>query len=468
MKQNLLESLRSGAVLSRQQQTKLILQLSWPAILAQLSSIIMQYIDAAMVGRLGSNESASIGLVASTTWLFMELLFALDAGFNIPVAQSIGARDNKRARSIMAQGFAVTMIICLLLAVIAVAIAKPLPRWLGAEETIWADASAYFLVYALSLPVQELNQLSAGMLRASGNMRTPGICMVLMCFLDVVFNALLIFSSGELTVFGLALPGLGLGVTGAALGTALAQAVSAVILLAYLLLRSPELKLRRGERPSFSLQQMRQSLRISLPIAGEMMVTSVARIAATRITAPLGTVAIAANSFGITVEALCYMPGYGIQAAASTLVGQSIGARRKDLTYPLSRLVVGLGMGAMLLSGLLMYIFAPQMMALLSPDPAVIALGTEVLRIEAFAEPFYAASLVASGVFQGAGSTLMSTVMTAVTMWGVRVPLSALLAPRFGLHGVWFAMALQLTVCGALFLVRLVRRKWLPPEMREI
>ena len=467
MKQDLLESLRSGAVLSRQQQTKLILQLSWPAILAQLSSIIMQYIDAAMVGRLGSNESASIGLVASTTWLFMELLFALDAGFNIPVAQSIGARDNKRARSIMAQGFAVTMSICLLLAVIAVAIAKPLPRWLGADEVIWADASAYFLVYALSLPVQELNRLSAGMLRASGNMRTPGICMVLMCFLDVVFNALLIFSSGELTVFGLALPGLGLGVTGAALGTALAQAVSAVILLAYLLLRSPELKLRRGERPSFSLQQMRQSLRISLPIAGEMMVTAVARIAATRITAPLGTVAIAANSFGITVEALCYMPGYGIQAAASTLVGQSIGARRKDLTYPLSRLVVGLGMGVMLLSGLLMYIFAPQMMALLSPDPAVIALGTEVLRIEAFAEPFYAASLVASGVFQGAGSTLMSTVMTAVTMWGVRVPLSALLAPHFGLHGVWFAMALQLTVCGALFLLRLVRRKWLPPEMRE-
>ena len=114
-----------------------------------------------------------------------------------------------------------------------------------------------------------------------------------------------------------------------------------------------------------------------------------------------------------------------------------------------------------------MYVFAPQMMALLSPDPAVIALGTEVLRIEAFAEPFYAACLVASGVFQGAGNTLMSTVITAAGMWGIRVPLAALLAPRFGLHGAWFAMAAQLTVCGLLFLLRLVRKRWLPPDMRE-
>lgn len=465
---DLLEGLRNGAVLSRKQQTKLILQLSWPAIMGQLSIIAMQYIDAAMVGRLGSNESAAIGLVASSTWLFSELMMALEAGFNIPVAQSIGAKDNAKARSIMWQGFAVILSVCLLLTVIAAAISTPLPRWLGADPVIWTDASNYFLIFALALPIQQMNKLSAGMLRASGNMRTPGICMVLMCFLDVVFNALLIFPTGAITLGSFALPGADLGVIGAALGTALAQLVSAVVLLCYLLLRSPELKIHRGEKLPFSAQQLRQSLRISLPIAGEMMVTSVARIATTRITAPLGTVAIAANSFGITVEALCYMPGYGIQAAASTLVGQSIGAKRKDLTYPLSRLVVGLGMGVMLISGLLMYIFAPQMMALLSPDPAVIALGTEVLRIEAFAEPFYAACLVASGVFQGAGNTLMSTVITAAGMWGVRVPLAALLAPRFGLHGAWFAMAAQLTVCGLLFLLRLVRKRWLPPEMREI
>ena len=367
----------------------------------------------------------------------------------------------------MGQGFVLTLALSLVLMTIGTAISDALPRWLGADKTIWADASGYFLIFALFIPIQQIDRLSAGMLRASGNMRLPGITTVAMCFLDVVFNALLIFPSGTIVLGSFALPGAGMGVKGAALGTALAHTASAIFLLTYLLLRSPELKLRRGEKPVFSASQLRQSLRISLPVAAEMMVTAVARVMTTRITAPLGTVAIAANSFGITVEALCYMPGYGIQAAASTLVGQSIGAKRRDITYPLSRLVVGLGMGVMLVSGILMYLFAPQMMALLSPDPAVIALGTQVLRIEAFSEPLYAACLVAGGVFQGAGSTLAPTVITAAGMWGIRVPLSALLAPRFGLHGVWFAMALQLTVCGIFFLIRLHRRRWLPADMRE-
>ena len=463
---DLLEQLRLGADLTKKQQAKLTMQLSWPAIVAQLSVIVMQYIDAAMVGRLGSNESAAIGLVASSTWLFMELLKAVDAGFSILVAQRIGARENARARSIMHQAFAVTLAFTLFLMVIGVSISGSLPRWLGADSVIWADASDYFLVFILSLPFLQLYRLSAAMLRASGNMRIPGICTVVMCFLDVLFNALLIFPSGTIALGSFVLPGADLGVLGAALGTALSYLVAGLFLLLYLLLRSPELKLHRGEKLAFSRQDLGQCMHIAVPLAGEMMVTAVARIATTRITAPLGTVAIAANSFGITVEALCYMPGHGIQAAASTLIGQSIGAKRKDLTYPLSRLVTVLGMGVMTISGILMYIFAPQMMALLTPDPAVIALGTAVLRIEAFSEPFYAASLVAGGVFQGAGSTLMSTVITAVTMWGIRVPVSLLLAPRFGLHGVWFAMAAQLTVCGIFFLIRLGRKRWLPPEMR--
>ena len=463
---DLLEQLRLGADLTKKQQAKLTMQLSWPAIVGQLSVIVMQYIDAAMVGRLGSNESAAIGLVASSTWLFMELLKALNAGFSILVAQRIGARDNAKARNIMHQGFSVTLAFTLLLMVIGTAISNSLPRWLGADAVIWADASDYFLVFILSLPFLQLYRLSTAMLRASGNMRVPGICTVVMCFLDVLFNALLIFPAGTITLGSFVLPGAGLGVLGAALGTALSYVAAGSFLLLYLLLRSPELKLHRGEKLSFSRQDLGQCMHIAVPLAGEMMVTAVARIATTRITAPLGTVAIAANSFGITVEALCYMPGHGIQAAASTLIGQSIGAKRKDLTYPLSRLVTVLGMGVMTISGILMYIFAPQMMALLTPDPAVIALGTAVLRIEAFSEPFYAASLVAGGVFQGAGSTLMSTVLTAVTMWGIRVPVSLLLAPRFGLHGVWFAMALQLTVCGILFLIRLSRKRWLPPDMR--
>lgn len=221
------------------------------------------------------------------------------------------------------------------------------------------------------------------------------------------------------------------------------------------------MRLRRGERFAFDRRCLRRSLRIALPIGMERAILSGAQVMATRIVAPLGTVAIAANSFGVTAESLCYMPGYGIAAAATTLIGQSTGAGRDDLTRRLGMLTTALGMIVMTINGALMFAFAPVMIGLMSPDPAVVALGAEVLRIEAFAEPMFAASIVAGGVFRGAGDTLVPSLFNFISMWGVRLPLSALLAPRMGLHGVWIAMALDLTFGGILFLLRLKGRRWM-------
>ena len=459
MNRDLLKDLREGAQLSRGDQIRLIVQLSLPAIMAQLSHIVMQYIDAAMVGRLGSAQSASIGLMASSTWLLSGLCSASITGFTVQVAQHIGAKEEKKARSIMNQGFVLAVVFGVLIGAAGAAASGILPAWLGGSEEICADAAAYFLVYALSIPFVQLNNLSGGMLQASGNMRVPSILQALMCLLDVVFNALLIFPGT--TVLGVHIPGAGLGVLGAALGTALAQAVTALLMMYFLLVRSPMLSLRRGEKLRFERRYMMRALRIALPIGAERMIMSSAYVMATRIVAPLGTVAIAANSFGVTAESLCYMPGYGISAAATTLIGQSIGAKRDDLTRRLGVLTVGLGMVIMTLSGALMYVFAPVMIGMMSTDPAVVELGAQVLRIEAFAEPMFAASIVASGVFRGAGDTLMPSVFNFVSMWGVRLPLSALLAPHIGLHGVWIGMAADLIVGGMLFLMRLRGERWM-------
>jgi len=459
MKRDLLKELREGAQLSRGDQILLIVQLSLPAIMAQLSHIVMQYIDAAMVGRLGSAQSASIGLMASSTWLLSGLCSASITGFTVQVAQQIGAREERKARSIMNQGFVLAIVFGALIAAAGAAASGALPAWLGGSSEICADASAYFMVYALSIPFVQLNNLSGGMLQASGNMRVPSILQALMCLLDVVFNALLIFPG--MTILGVHIPGAGLGVLGAALGTALAQAVTALLMMYFLLVRSPMLCVRRGERLAFERRYLMRALRIALPIGVERMIMSSAYVMATRIVAPLGTIAIAANSFGVTAESLCYMPGYGISAAASTLIGQSIGAKRDDLTRRLGVLTVALGIIVMSVSGALMYAFAPLMIGVMSPDPAVVALGARVLRIEAFAEPMFAASIVASGVFRGAGDTLVPSLFNFISMWCVRLPLSALLAPRMGLEGVWIAMALDLTVGGILFLVRLRGRRWM-------
>ena len=465
MKEDYLERLRGGEPMTLRQQISLIARLSLPAIMAQVSSIIMQYIDASMVGQLGASASASIGLVSSSTWLFGGMCTAAVTGFTVQAAQEVGAGEYKTARNLVKQAFIFVVGLSLIILAIGVGVSGFLPRWLGGNEDICGNASWYFRIFVLSLPVVQVNNISSGMLQASGNMKTPSILHILMCGFDVIFNLLLIFPSR--TVLGITLPGAGMGVAGAALGTALAQLVTALFMAYFLLIRSPALHMRRGEKLKISPAQLKTAVRISIPVAIEQFVMGGAQVMSTHIVAPLGTVSIAANSFSVTAESLCYMPGYGIGAAAATLIGQSIGAGRKDLTKRLGWLTTILGVSVMTVTGALMYIAAPWMIGILSPDAAVVALGTAMLRIEAFAEPLYAASIVASGVFRGAGDTLMSSVLNFCSMWIVRLPLAAFLAPRIGLRGVWIAMCIELCFRGIIFLIRLARGRWQNHNVRS-
>lgn len=460
MSKDYLEALRNGEHLTLRQLTRLIIHLSLPAIFAQISSIVMEYIDASMVGHLGSNEAASIGLIASSTWLFGSMCGATSIGFTVQIAQSIGAKDNVKARNIVRMGLVTGLGVSALLLCLGVLISGGLPAWLGGTPDIQQNATWYFLIFMLSLPIMQLNAMAGGMLQCSGNMKVPSVLHILMCILDVLFNAVLIFPSWELKPLGLTIPGFGLGVIGAALGTALSQLVIACLMLYFLLIRAPSLRLRRDERMKFSPAILKTALKLAAPVGFEQLVVCGAYVAATRIVAPLGVVAIAANAFAVTAESLCYMPGYGIGSAATTLIGQSIGAKRNDLTRKLAALTTGLGMIVMTAMGVLLYIFAPEMIALLSPDPDIQKLGTTVLRIEAFAEPLYGASIVANGVFRGAGDTFVPSCLNLVSMWAIRIPLSAWLVIEHGLVGVWIAMAAELSCRGIMFLIRLKSKRW--------
>lgn len=460
----LLALIREGKSLTFGQQLKLTAQLSIPSIVAQLSSIVMQYIDASMVGSLGADASASIGLVSTTTWLFGGLCMAATAGFSVQVAHRIGANDFTEARAVLRQGLVAIGLFGLTLALIGVSISGFLPGWLGGDEVIRRDASLYFFIYALFLPVLQMNFLAGSMLRCSGNMHMPSLAGVLMCVLDVIFNFFLIFPSRDIRLgsFTLFMPGAGLGVEGAALGTVLAETIAAGLLLWFLLTRSPQLRLTREHgrfRPTAAT--LRKALHIGLPMGIEHAVICGAQIMTTVIVAPLGIFAIAANSFAITAESLCYMPGYGIADAATTLVGQSMGAGRRDLTRRFAYITVFMGMLIMGVMGVIMYVAAPQIIGVMTPVDEIRELGVMALRIEAFAEPMFAAAIVAYGVFVGAASTLIPCLMNFFSIWAVRLSLAALLAPTLGLKGVWIAMCVELCFRGIIFLIRLFRGKWL-------
>ena len=445
----LLGYIRDGKMLTGRDKLNLIIQLSIPSILAQITSVVMFFIDQAMVGQLGAKASAAIGLVESSTWLFGSLGGAASMGFSVQVAHFIGAKDFKQARQVFRHGLLATTIFSVILALVGLAISRPLPLWLGGNADIVDDATIYFLIFTLTVPFFQLYGLSAAMLKCSGNMRLPSIISVMMCVLDVVFNYFLIFHAH-------------LGVKGAAIGTSLSIIICSLVIAYFAIWRNEMLSLRRvGEKFVYVAAYIRNALKIGGPMAAQSVLMSGAQIVSTMIVAPLGTIAIAANTLGITAESLCYMPGYGIGEAATTLIGQSIGADRKDLCKSFARLTLYSGMIVMVVMGVIMFIFAPEMMALMTPVEEIRTLGSQCLRIEAFAEPMFAASIIAVSVCVGAGDTLKPAIISLCSMWFIRLTMAYALSINYGLKGVWTAMAIELTIRGILLSIRLFRGKWM-------
>ncbi|MBR2153816.1 MAG: MATE family efflux transporter [Bacteroidaceae bacterium] len=435
--------------MSLRQKLRLIILLSVPSMIAQLSSVVMQMIDAAMLGHLSTNEAASVGLVSTTIWLFGGFCSAVASGFSVQVAHHVGANDQAGARRVIRQGMVTVGCFAAIMTLIGILIAPILPVWLDAKEEIRAGATEYLTIVCCALPVLAMDMLAAGSLRCSGNIKIPSMLNTMMCFLDVVFNYIFIFQFH-------------MGILGAAYGTFLAYFITTICMLYALVVKDKMLRFSLDNIQNFKPTKMTllKAFKIGSPIGLERGVMCGAQIAITGIIAPLGNVAIAANMFGIEVEGLCYMPGYGVAEAATTLVGQSKGAKREDLMRSFAWIAMALGMSIMAVMGIIMWIFAPEMMVIITPEADVIALGTEVLRIEAWAEPGFAAAIVAYGVFVGAGKTLVPSIMNVASIWIVRLTLATILAPVLGLKGVWIAMAIELCWRGTSFIIKLTRRGW--------
>ena len=317
----LLSYIREGRTMTQREKLWLIVSLSIPSILAQISATVMFFIDASMVGHLGAKASAAIGLVETTGWLMGGLAMAANMGFSVQVAHFIGANDFEAARRVLRQSLVCCFIWALMVSIIALCISPHLPYWLGGSEDIAHDASVYFAIFGVAGLFFQMEGLAGSMLKCSGNMKIPSILNISMCLMDVVFNYIFIYV-------------LDLGVMGAAMGTGMAELITAGLMLYFLLVKSKMLSLK-GRPGSFKPKEdtIRTAIKIGAPMGLQHLLMGGAQVVSTLIVAPLGTIAIAAHSLSITVESLCYMPGYGIAEAATTLVGQGLVAVAVALAY---------------------------------------------------------------------------------------------------------------------------------------
>lgn len=415
-----------------------ILSLALPTMLEQFLATAVQYIDTAMVGTLGTHATAAVGATATVNWLINGTVSAIGVGFLSYISKACGAGDRDRAKRAAAQAVLVTLIVGIGFTVLALALSTRVPVWMRADPSIQELASQYFFVMYTPMLARSAILLFGNLFRAVGDSKTPMRVGLMVNLINVAGNLLLIYPTR--VWHGLTLYGAGWGVVGAAAASAAAYFVGGIV-ITVALWRHPRISPR-----GFSLKPesaiLRPCLQVALPNALQRFATSLGYVAFAAMVNALGETATAAHTIANTVESAFYVPGYGMQMAAATLAGNALGAGEHKKINHLAGMLLTLEVAMMMVSGGLLFLFAPNMMGLFSADAAVIALGAVVLRMVAVSEPFYGVSIILEGMMQGMGQTMLPFVIGVTGMWGVRIVGTFLCTQIFGmgLISAWACM----------------------------
>lgn len=448
---------------TKKSQIMTVLFLAFPSIVEQIMLTAVSYVDTAMVGSLGATATASIGINASTLWLFGAVFTTAAIGFSVQVAQYVGADKIDNAKDVIRQSVLFNVVFGVFIMLVGVGLSFFLPNILGADPAIAQDSSTYFRIMSFAMPFTLATTLFSSIIRCMGDTVTPMVLNVLVNIINVFLNLIFIFPTREVTVFGdtFTMFGLGLGVTGAGIASAISTAVVAISLVTIIFVRKGSLQISLKDSFKPKWQYYKSAGKLGLPVFLERGSISLAQIVFTVLVTGIGTSALAAHHLAVTAEALSYLPAYGISAAATTLIGQAIGANKKELATSLARISVIMGIVLMTITGVLLFFFATPLISLFTKDAEVITLGAKVLKIVALAQPLFAASIVTTGCLRGSGDTKWPFYISSITMWGVRITLALILSKEFGLVGIWWSMAIELWVRGIVFLIRLYSNKWL-------
>ena len=446
------------------QMIGVILALAWPTMLEQLMQTMVQYIDTAMVGSLGTEAMAAVGATTTVGWLIGGMVSAWGVGFLSFIARACGAGDKQAAAKASAQAVIVTAAAGVVFTAVTLGLSGVIPVWMQVDPAIRPTASRYFFILYTPMLFRAATIIFGTVLRAAGDTKTPMKVGIWVNLINVVLNFLLIYPTRPLTVLGLTftMPGAGMGVVGAAAASAIAVAVGGIY-IAIVLWKHPMIS-PKGQRFRPDKAILMPTVRVAIPNMLQRFGTSLGYVSFAAMINALGQVATSAHTVANTVESLFYIPGYGMQTAAATLAGNAYGAKDGKRMKRLARMFIPIEVGLMILSGGALFLLAEPLVRLFSADEAVIALGTKVLRMVALSEPFYGFSIIVEGMMQGVGRTKLPFIFNVAGMWGVRI-LGTFICTVFlgmGLVSAWACMIAHNLLLFGLFLVCYVRGVWNP------
>lgn len=427
-----------------------LLVLSIPTIIEEILSTLLQYVDTAMVGRLGEEATAAVSTTTTVTWLVNSVPGAIGTAMLILISRASGAGDKKQVQKLSQQALLLSVLSGLVLGGLSVVLSPHIPGWMGADPGIRAEASRYFFIVSLPMVFRTASSVLGDALRAVQDTKTPMLISVAANILNIILNYILIYP-------------MGLGVAGAAVSSAISYTMSGILM--YLVYRRKQELHWRWNTFSAEPGLLQECAAVGSPVLGTSVVSCLGYVVFASLVSGMGTTVFAAHSIAVTAETIFYVPGYGLRTATSALIGTARGEKDDEKIAAVGKLSVLLTLGIMCVSGVILYIGAYPLMSLFTPSAAVAELGGEMLRIVALSEPFFGLMIVLEGIFYGLGRTRYAFGVETFGMWGVR-SFSTFLCVRvwgLGLRAVWYCMIAD-NICKAVlfalpFLVMWVRSK---------
>ncbi|MBQ3165383.1 MAG: MATE family efflux transporter [Lachnospiraceae bacterium] len=441
-----------------------ILGLAWPTMLEQLMQTVVQYIDTAMVGSLGTQATAAVGATSTVNWLIGSTISAVSVGFLSYIARAFGAGEKEAAKRATAQAVLAVVIVGVVFTTITLSLSSAIPVWMQVDESIQTMASQYFFIIYMPMLFRTASIIFGTILRAAGDTKTPMKIGVLVNLTNVVLNFILIYETRKISLFGIifTMPGAGLGVIGAAVASAIAFTVGGIC-ITIVLWRHPIVS-PKGQSFKPDMKILRPCFTVAFPNMLQRFGTSLGYVFFASMINSIGEVATAAHTIANTVESAFYIPGYGMQTAAATLAGNAYGAHDKKRMDDLAAMFIPIEIVLMIVSGGCLFIFAPDLMRIFSTSEEVIGLGTTVLRMVAVSEPFYGFSIIIEGMMQGVGKTKEPFVYNIIGMWMIRIVGTFICTQLLGLGLVvaWACMILHNLLLFVLFFICYLRKTWNP------
>lgn len=439
--------------LTEKNLNKNIFKLCIPVAIENILHMSVFISDTIMVGRLGTDAIAAVGLAGTLFFIISMIFSSLNTGSASIVARYIGAKEKDRAQIVGAQAILMSLIMGITVTPLFIFFANTMLLLMSAEPKIADLGTGYLQIVGGFLVFRLIMLACSGILRGAGDTRTPmRVTLVVNC-INILFNWLLIFGIGPFPK---------LGVSGVGWATAIAYTIGSGLLLTKLFAGKCIVHIRIHHVTRIHIESLQRILRISVPAVIDAFLTQMGFLFFTKIVTILGTVPLAAHQIAVRIESISFMPGFALAVSTATLVGQSLGAKNTDLALLSMRRSCYFALGLMGFFAVIFLIFPEEMAMIFKPESRVLSLAVVCIMVAAIEQPALAIYMVYAGGLRGAGDTISPMIITIVSTLCLHVPLAYLfgITLGWGLAGVWFGAAVDWIIRAIAIYILYKRGRW--------